>query len=47
LVVDFGGAETKYVVITADAGSEMNWSFGKMDSVGLSEILFLDSGSLQ
>jgi hypothetical protein len=38
----YGGAEAKYVVITAEAGSEMNWTAGKSDAVGLSGILFRD-----
>jgi len=40
LVVDFGGAAARYVVITADAGIDMNWSNGGSDRVGLSEVRF-------
>ena len=44
LVVDFGGAEARHVVITADAsGGERNWSIGRPlvhEEVGLSEVRF-------
>ncbi len=44
LAVDFGSAEVKSVVITSGKGSDMNWSSGALNSAGLSEILFRETG---
>jgi hypothetical protein len=41
LVVDFGGVNAQYVVITTDSGAGQNWSNGQFDQVGLSEVRFL------
>ena len=42
LVLDFGGASARYVVITTDFGTERNWAGGGPGSaeVGLSEVRF-------
>lgn len=40
LVVDFGNALARYVVITATAGVDKNWSNGQIEQVGLSEVAF-------
>ena len=44
LAVDFGGTQAKYVVITADEGSDQNWAGGVgpgAGRVGLSEVRFI------
>ena len=40
LMLDFGGAAAQYVVITADAGVDLNWSGGAFADAGLSEVQF-------